>query len=86
MTNHRREAVPHEVARTISIIRELAAGKVLTMPVNGVRIGMDEKYNLGILMEHEDGSLGVYMQLPFSSLNHLLNANEIGMVVPDIPQ
>ena len=71
------EPIPREVARTISVIRELATGKVLTMPVNGIKIGIDEEYQLGIL----DENLHVYMPLPFSSLNHLLNANRIGISI-----
>lgn len=74
----------HELARTLSIVKELAMGKTLHLP-DGYRIGMGQDMSIGYLhtLRGEDYVSGL-ATMDLAQLNHLLNEHEIGNAIPDV--
>ena len=61
--------IDHKAERALRLLRKLAEGEIVTT-TTGLQIGMVD-YSVGLLAgTAEDGSLYVYMPLPFSSLCH----------------
>ena len=72
-----------DIRRTLSIVRELSLGKVLTLP-SGHMIGMGDDMSIGGILVRQDGSRGVagLSTMDLKDLNALLTKNNIGFVIP----
>lgn len=77
------EVVNYNLARTLSIVRELALGRRLTLPI-GI-IAMGEDLTIGFLMTNVDTGeerVGGLQDLTLKELNGLLEKYSIGIPVP----
>ena len=73
--------INHDFVRTISIIKELAKGK--TLSVGTFTLGMGEDMSVGFLCVYGmgEGTMAV-SSMTLDELNSFLNKHEIGLVIP----
>jgi hypothetical protein len=71
--------IHEQIARTLSVVRELAQGNHISTQSGTIAMGSDG--SIGWIMHYSDGDF-VTGDLSFSQLNKILEANHIGMVVP----
>jgi hypothetical protein len=71
-----------DVARTMSVVRELSAGKMLTLP-DGKRIAMGADMSIGPVIEvHGEETVAGLATMDLCELNDLLDRHGIGDAVP----
>jgi hypothetical protein len=74
--------ISHDIARTLSIVRELAQGKRLNLEVGTVAMGQD--MSIGFIHTKEGGDfISGLSTMDLCELNKLLNTHKIGMAIPD---
>lgn len=75
-------ATDHEIARTLSIVQQMAQGKRLHLP-NGQKIGMGEDMSIGFVITKANGvaHIGGLSTMDICQLNRLLNEHNIGMAI-----
>jgi len=73
-----------DIARTLSIVRQMTQGKHLTLP-NGVKIGMADDMTIGVVGTKDDGEDFVFgmSSMDLKQLNELLTKHNIGCAIPD---
>lgn len=71
----------HQFARTMSIIKELAKGKRLTVGRHTLVMGDD--MTIGFLMTRRDGSEFVTSSITLKGVNDLCEQYEVGMAIPE---
>lgn len=71
------------IYRTISIVKQLADGKILKLPCG--EIGMGEDMSIGFLYTREDGSqvIGGLATIDLKQLNDLLIKYEVSIIIKD---
>lgn len=72
-----------EIYRTLSVLKQMADGRILRLPIG--MIGMGEDMTIGFILTHEDGTqtIGGLSTLDLKQLNQLLNKYEIGFSFKD---
>lgn len=71
-----------DIARTLSIVKELAMGKTLNLP-DGSRIGMGTDMSIGYLYEiRGEERIAGLSTMDLAQFNHLLNNFGIGNAIP----
>jgi hypothetical protein len=80
------QIVNMEHVRTLSIVQQLAQGKVLTLP-NGWEVAMGEDMSIGFPWKDAEGRvyIGGLSTMDLAELNRLLNEYGIGMAIPSLP-
>ena len=75
--------VRYQHVRTLSIVRQLAQGRILTLPTGGT-IGMGKDMGIGFIMTESDGEerISSWPTMDLRQLNQLLEQHKIGMVIP----
>ncbi len=73
-----------EIARTLSIVQQLAQGQRLTLP-DGQQIGMGQDMSIGFVFAKANGNahIGGLSTMDLCQLNQLLNEHDVGMAIPD---
>ena len=75
--------VNYDLSRTLSIVKEFAKGKRLTLPIGTLAMGED--LSIGFLMTNlntGEERVGGLQDLTLKELNGLLNKYEIGFPLP----
>lgn len=74
--------IREDIARTISVLRELAEGKELHLP-NGQVIAMGEDASIGFLYTDADGDSRIsgLATIDFKQLNDLLEKHKLGYAI-----
>jgi hypothetical protein len=73
-----------EVLRTMSIVNQLAKGKILTLK-EGYIIGMAEDMTIGFIITNSNGEEGIslFSELTLRELNKLLNKYEVDYIIKE---
>lgn len=71
-----------QFARTMSIVRQLAKGKQLTLS-DRIKLGMGEKMEVGFVIRWHDGHETIADDLSLRQLNELLEEYGIGIAIPE---
>ena len=71
------------VARTLSIVREMAMGKQLTLPT-GDKVGMGENMMIGAVYVDSNGNEGIspLSSMDLQQLDYILTKYDIGHAIP----